>query len=471
SDLVLGGIRHGDVAGDSPLMRATGTEFFASRHERLQDPGLPIPATEAFAGHLSVKAEHARDTGGFDESFTGYGCEDWDFGQRLIDRGARVAYLPEAMVAHRSRITRQRWLRDARDEAASQLLLIDKHPALASETDLGGLFSSSLLGRMAAHLAMHLPGFGRVAGAAFFELAEAAEYIRLRTTARHLLAHSFRAVYWSAVAREVGSAREARRRFEFHARVLCYHRVTDTPNPALAEWAVTPRQLEEHMQFLARKRYTAVTCSELIRRFKTGEATARLVAITFDDGYEDTVTAAAPILVRAGFVATVFAVTDRIGKTAEWDAAFGGEMAPLATAEQLNSLAAVGWEIGHHTATHPDLTSVADAQLSVEMGESWHALQRSISAPVTTFAYPYAAYDARVMQAALACGYAGAFGIGTRWASPQSRPGAIERVFVLSRHSLPDFRMLLWIGLDRRDLVRHVVGMPLRLLRRPSVTG
>ncbi len=233
------------------------------------------------------------------------------------------------------------------------------------------------------------------------------------------------------------------------ARVFGYHRVTDSPNPALADWAVSPAQLDQQMAYLAGEGYEAVICSELLRRFDTRVPMERVVAITFDDSYSDTVTTAAPILARYGFVATIFAVPGHLGGFAEWDARYGGAMAPIATAEDLRAVMATGWEIGHHTITHAALTRLSDSEIRHEVFDGADMLSAAIGAPVPTFAHPFSMQNAhvRALMAAEAP-FTGIFAAGRPIASADRDRTAIERVFPLGGHTLDDFESLLTTGVD-----------------------
>ena len=52
----------------------------------------------------------------------------------------------------------------------------------------------------------------------------------------------------------------------------------------------------------------------------------RAVLITFDDGYLDFLTYAWPLLKSYGFSATVFLVTDEVGRSNSWDRVYGEEV-------------------------------------------------------------------------------------------------------------------------------------------------
>src|SRR5689334_3311798 len=86
--------------------------------------------------------------------------------------------------------------------------------------------------------------------------------------------------------------------------ILLYHRI----DVSLSDrWGlcVSPRNFESHMQELARG-FSPQPLSEISRLLRLGRAPRRVVAVTFDDGYQDNLTTALPILRRWGIPATFF---------------------------------------------------------------------------------------------------------------------------------------------------------------------
>jgi peptidoglycan/xylan/chitin deacetylase (PgdA/CDA1 family)/uncharacterized membrane protein len=97
------------------------------------------------------------------------------------------------------------------------------------------------------------------------------------------------------------------------------------------------------------------------------------VTIGFDDGLTSQVTNAVPLLNAKGLKATFFVVTGSMDVT--WD--------------QWRQVAAQGHEIGSHTVTHPDLTSLSDSNLRYELSESQRAINQNIpSQSCISLAYP-----------------------------------------------------------------------------------
>lgn len=104
--------------------------------------------------------------------------------------------------------------------------------------------------------------------------------------------------------------------------VLMYHRVaTLTEDPY--GLAVHPRRFAEQVRHLSGLG-CVVPLSEMIRRGR-----AATIALTFDDGYADNATLAAPLLAQAGLPATFFITTRQLGARRFWwdrlAAAFLGE--------------------------------------------------------------------------------------------------------------------------------------------------
>jgi peptidoglycan/xylan/chitin deacetylase (PgdA/CDA1 family) len=84
--------------------------------------------------------------------------------------------------------------------------------------------------------------------------------------------------------------------------------------------AVTPRHFAEQLDVL-RHHHTTLALTTLGHALERGTLPRRGAVITFDDGYADNLTAAAPLLERADLPATVFVTTGFVGQHGEcwWD--------------------------------------------------------------------------------------------------------------------------------------------------------
>ena len=113
-----------------------------------------------------------------------------------------------------------------------------------------------------------------------------------------------------------GSAYEAARRPE-GAIILMYHSVArgnvdDHIDPANR---IAPAAFERQMAFLSRHR-RVLSLSALVELMSGGESPpARTVCITFDDGYLDNLTVAAPVLARYHLPATLFLATGYVERS------------------------------------------------------------------------------------------------------------------------------------------------------------
>lgn len=120
----------------------------------------------------------------------------------------------------------------------------------------------------------------------------------------------------------------------------------------------------------------------------------RPLVITFDDAYLSVYEHAVPVLDDLGFTATLFAIGDYVGRHNDWpghDMPFG--RAPLMDASALRELHDSGFEIGSHTSTHPDLTSLDADRAEREIAEGIQTLQALLGSAVESFAYPYGRFD------------------------------------------------------------------------------
>lgn len=229
--------------------------------------------------------------------------------------------------------------------------------------------------------------------------------------------------------------------------VMIYHRVLASPDPLLPDEpdaAGFAAQMD-----LVKRLFTVLDLRDAVDHLERGTLPPRAMAITFDDGYANNATVAAPILKERGLPATCFVATsfldggrmfnDTIIETLRrapeqldlTDLSLGtyslGDMAArraaipallgklkyldpaqrleaaeavaeraggnlpddlMMTREQVRTLPEAGMQVGAHTMGHPILTRISRESAEAEILGSKHELERITGRPVETFAYP-----------------------------------------------------------------------------------
>jgi len=170
--------------------------------------------------------------------------------------------------------------------------------------------------------------------------------------------------------------------------ILAYHTISETPEAGIAPFAVRPRDFERHLDLVVAGGCTALTISDLVGRLDRGEALpAGTVAVTFDDGYEDNLTVAAPMLAARGLPATVNLTTGFLPGCPGPSA--GPARGAMIGWDRVPELEAEGFEIGAHSHTHAQLDLVSRAEAGGEIMRSKDLLEAGLGHAVSTFAYPH----------------------------------------------------------------------------------
>jgi peptidoglycan/xylan/chitin deacetylase (PgdA/CDA1 family) len=200
---------------------------------------------------------------------------------------------------------------------------------------------------------------------------------------------------------------------------LTYHGVADVPLERDPHHLfVRPSDLERQIARLQDWGYELVTFGTLAARVAAGDIDG-FASLTFDDGLVDNLDTLVPILERTGAEATVFVVTGWLGKPHEQAA-----WTRMLTEAELRELAAAGVEIGAHTVTHPDLTTLEYDDARSELAESGEELRRITGAEVAVAAYPYGRANDETRAACRDAGFIAAcrtLGEGS-WEDPYDLP-------------------------------------------------
>lgn len=238
-------------------------------------------------------------------------------------------------------------------------------------------------------------------------------------------------------------------------RVLLYHRVNPYPfadlGPVSRELTVRPDDFAWQLRHL-RARGMRPVSAQHFAAMALGAAAPEpdAVLITFDDGYEDNLLFAAPLLAAEGAPAVVFVAADFLGRStgAVWSHGDASPFGRFLSVDQLGELARHGVAIGSHTLSHPLLTRLADADLAAELAGSRAALEAAVGAPVRLFAYPEGDVDDRVETATRAAGYALAFTTVTGAVGADANPLRLRRTEVSASDSRLIFALKMRGALD-----------------------
>lgn len=216
----------------------------------------------------------------------------------------------------------------------------------------------------------------------------------------------------------------------FHVPILTYHYIADNPNPKDRQrdaLSVSPVKFEAQMEYLSQNGYTPVTLDTLYGIFSGQVSTpAKLVVLTFDDGYIDFYTNAFPILRRFNFHAVSFIPTGLIGGSyyMNWN--------------QIKEIASTGLvNFEGHSVTHANLVALSwDAALK-QLIDSKNILQSNTGYPVNFVAYPFGSTNVAVQTLAKQAGYAG--GVGTWYGKARGASENMPRIKVSGFWNLQEF--------------------------------
>lgn len=232
---------------------------------------------------------------------------------------------------------------------------------------------------------------------------------------------------------------EAEREEAREVPILMYHSIAADGPEALRPYRVTPAQFAEQLKYLRRHGYHSISLDEWAGCMAGRQpARGRPVIITFDDGYKDFVTTAAPLLEAADFRAVVFVVTDKTGGVADWDDHAGPPL-PLMGWDDLRGLEARGFAIGSHTTAHRDLTRLSDGEIVRDGEAARNTLGRELGHPVDCIAFPWGLSDGRVRAALAQAGYRIGVSVETRRSALSDEPGCLPRIEIFGDDDLDSF--------------------------------
>jgi peptidoglycan/xylan/chitin deacetylase (PgdA/CDA1 family) len=212
--------------------------------------------------------------------------------------------------------------------------------------------------------------------------------------------------------------------------IMMYHyvrHVDSAADPLGFNLSVTPEQLAAQLDWLKSAGYETLRMDAAAACIRgEGPCPARAVVLTFDDGYMDAYTTALPLLQQRGYVATFYIVSGFVGQPGymSWN--------------EVRALRDAGMEIGAHTVSHPDLTTLGLDDIRAQVAQSGAAISAEIGLPVLSFCYPGGRYNETVAAIARESGFTSA--TTTNPDGPQGDPFTLPRVRISGDLTLEGFQ-------------------------------
>jgi len=187
--------------------------------------------------------------------------------------------------------------------------------------------------------------------------------------------------------------------------ILMYHSIESMPKTTvMRSLHVPPRRFDFQMKMLKLLGYQALSLKKL-KPYLDGKKQGKVVGITFDDGYQNNLINAVPILLKYNFSATCYIVSENLGLSNTWDLDKGITQRPLMTIDEIKSWLSFGMDIGGHTQTHADLTKISIKAAKREINTSKDDLENTFNTQVTDFCYPFGRFNNLISDLVKESGY------------------------------------------------------------------
>jgi peptidoglycan/xylan/chitin deacetylase (PgdA/CDA1 family) len=196
--------------------------------------------------------------------------------------------------------------------------------------------------------------------------------------------------------------------------------------PGYNRYVLPESEFHSHLARLRANGFRGLSVSEALRT----DADLPGVVLTFDDGCETDLIAAAPALSESSFHATFYVVVGFLGRR--------GYLSRL----QLKELCNLGFEIGCHSRTHAYLSNLDGARLREEIAVAKTELEQILGRSVEHFSCPFGRWSPQAAQAASEAGFRSMATSRVGLNSFSANPYQLARVVIYRGISLARFDRL-----------------------------
>jgi peptidoglycan/xylan/chitin deacetylase (PgdA/CDA1 family) len=236
-------------------------------------------------------------------------------------------------------------------------------------------------------------------------------------------------------------------------RILMYHRVANAPGDPLA---IPPERFRRQIDVLRADGLPILSVRDVYDILEGG-AVERGVAITLDDGYLDSLTAAEPILREFEAPATVFVPTGIISR--DVPCTWYRDPPPFLNWTDVKTLVAGGLvDVQPHGVAHLALPALPDDAAHKEIEGSVSELRERAQIDAHTYSYAAGRYGPREVSAIERSTLRGAVTCDPGVNTPGIRHATLRRTGIFGHESVGEFRAVLAGALDEVSLARRFRG-------------
>ncbi len=182
--------------------------------------------------------------------------------------------------------------------------------------------------------------------------------------------------------------------------ILMYHSIGQSAEEG-NRLAVTAATFDRQMRFLKEYNYNVISLEELVDLIESRqEIPAKTVVLTFDDGYKDNFTHAFPILEKYQIPATLFIITNEVGRPQDDRLSW----------EQIQQMQDSGLIFfgSHCVGAEPLINIESEQDLKYQIFASKKILEEKLGGQVNLFSYPEGFFDDQIRALVVQAGYKGA---------------------------------------------------------------
>jgi len=452
----------GCIKTDEKILNEPLASFFeySFRHEYQRMAMYPetLNSNDVRGGNLSVRKDIFLALGMFDENFGRIANEDGEFAYRLERGGGKFIFNPKAIGYHLYQKGFKESITKAHSQGRAAVLMHKKHPESIWRYNLAKYHKGPFLKRILREFLLNL-GEESFILKVILNLSNLAIFLPLNFFRFPLLRLILESFFWRGVSDEAEKNGDKLSKYKNNKiPILTYHRIGKGKGLDLKEYSIPKEVFKKQMQYLKKKGFNSVALNKLIQFLETGESLPeKPIAITFDDGFKETLDNALPILEECGFEATFFLVAGKAGENNDWDKKYKEPLYSLASFDEIKQIKEKTIQFGSHSLTHKKLYALSEEELLKEIVLSKQLIEISLGKEVCFFSYPYGKYDEETKRIVKEAGYLAAFSVNQGMVKPRDDLFELNRVEIFRSDGFLEFLFKVKTGICIKKYFKNII--------------